>query len=107
MNLAILINVAALACACTHDDRPVATAQIDGEPHVVVRVEAGNVWWARRAWSEPHRLWSLPARGDVRDLAVERLGDGFVVTFEQGGETWRGTFREGSDTPARLARGGK
>jgi len=109
MNLRILMGAAALAsAACTHTlERPAAMAQIDGDQHVVVRAEAGRLWWAHRAWSEPHELWTLPAHGDVRNLAVDRLGNAFVVTFDQDGTTWRGTFGEAESTPTRLARGGQ
>ena len=94
MSLKVMCCVAALAAAaCTHaSTRTPAVAQIDGEQHVIVRAEAGRIWWAHRAWTEPHELWTLPSQGDVQNLAVTPSVNGFVVTFEQGGEQWRGSF---------------
>lgn len=107
MKLRIFVGAALLACAaCTHaPEHSVAMAQVQGDQHVVVRAEAGRLWWAHRAWSEPHELWSLPAGGSVENLAVARDGNGFVVTFDQNGTTWRGTFGESPVTPKQLARG--
>ena len=106
MNLRTWMGAAAvLACAaCTHaPEHPAAMARIDGDQHVVVRAEAGRIWWAHRAWSEPHALWTLPARGAVQNLAVAREGDGFVVTFDQEGSMWRGTFGQAPTGAKRLA----
>jgi hypothetical protein len=107
MRLRMFFCAAALACAaCTHtSERSVAVARVDGAQHVVVRAEAGRVWWSHRDWTEPHELWQLPGGGAVQNLAVARDGDGFVVTFEQGGETWQGRFGESTPTRVRLARG--
>lgn len=94
----ILIACAAAAlatAACTHStEHSPAVAQIEGEQHVVVRAEAGRIWWQHRAWTEPHELWSLPTDGRVDNLVVEREGDGYVVSFEQGGTSWSGRFGE-------------
>ena len=94
----ILIACAAAAlatAACTHATEPSpAVAQIDGEQHVVVRAEAGRIWWQHRAWTEPHELWSLPNDGRVDNLVVEHDGDGYVVSFDQGGTSWSGRFGE-------------
>ena len=83
------------AVACTHaPDHTPAVAQIDGDQHVVVRAEAGRIWWSHRAWTEPHELWTLPGDGKVEKLTVARESDGFVVSFEQNGASWSGRFGE-------------
>ena len=83
------------AVACTHaPDHTPAVAQIDGAQHVVVRAEAGRIWWSHRAWTEPHELWTLPGDGKVENLVVSRDSDGFVVSFEQNGAAWSGRFGE-------------
>ncbi|HEY1958532.1 MAG TPA: hypothetical protein VGH28_23100 [Polyangiaceae bacterium] len=109
MKLRILMGVAALTCAaCTHTtEHSASMAQVDGDQHIVVRAEAGHLWWSHRAWSEPHELWALPAQGEVQNLAVGRVGDGFIVTFDQDGTTWSGTFGETTPSTTRLARSGR
>lgn len=83
------------AAACTHaPDHTPAVAQIDGDQHVVVRAEAGRIWWSHRAWTEPHELWTLPGEGKVENLVVTRAADGFVVSFDQSGTSWSGRFGE-------------
>ena len=85
------------AVACTHaPDHTPAVAQIDGDQHVVVRAEAGRIWWSHRTWTEPHELWTLPGDGKVENLVVARAtdADGFVVSFEQNGAAWSGRFGE-------------
>jgi hypothetical protein len=96
MNLRMICCAGALAmAACNHvNEAPVATAQVEGAHHVVVRAEFGRIWWGHNAWSEPHELWTLPGRGDVQNLTVTRQQDGFVVTFEQDGSTFSGRFGE-------------
>ena len=87
--------IALAGTACTHaPDRSPAVAQVEGDQHVVVRAEAGRIWWSHRAWTEPHELWVLPAEGRVENLNVERDVDGFVVSFEQNGTAWSGRFGE-------------
>jgi hypothetical protein len=87
--------VALAAAACTHaPDRAAAVAQVDGAQHVVVRAEAGRIWWSHRAWTEPHELWTLPGEGKVENLNVARESDGFVVSFDQNGASWSGRFGE-------------
>lgn len=101
----ILIACAAAAlatAACTHStEHNPAVAQIEGDQHVVVRAEAGRIWWQHRAWTEPHELWSLPTEGRVENLTVEREGDGYVVSFEQGGTSWSGRFGEPTSQPRK------
>ena len=83
------------AVACTHaTEHTPAVAQIDGDQHVVVRAEAGRIWWSHRAWTEPHELWSLPGDGKVENLTVSRSSEGFVVSFDQNGTSWSGRFGE-------------
>ena len=88
--------VALAAAACTHapDYNTPAVARVDGAEHVVVRAEAGRIWWSHRAWTEPHELWTLPGDGKVEKLSVARESDGFVVSFEQNGTSWSGRFGE-------------
>jgi opacity protein-like surface antigen len=87
--------IALAAAACTHAaDQAPAVAQVDGEQHVVVRAEAGRIWWQHRAWTEPHELWALPSEGKVENLNVERSATGYVVSFDQGGQAWSGNFGE-------------
>ncbi len=87
--------IALATAACTHASNTTpAVAQIQGDQHVVVRAEAGRIWWQHRAWTEPHELWTLPTEGRVENLTVARQGDGYVVSFEQGGASWSGTFGE-------------
>lgn len=90
------------AVACTHaPDHSPAVAQVDGDQHVVVRAEAGRIWWSHRAWTEPHELWTLPGDGKVEKLVVTRAEDGFVVSFEQNGAAWSGRFGEAQEEQAR------
>lgn len=103
MNVRVLtMGAAVVACAaCAEASAPAAAvARIDdaGLP-VVVRAEAGRIWWSRHEWTEPHDLWALPGHGPVEKLSVVREADGFVVTFEQSGTQWRGSFRTGSTSP--------
>ena len=105
MNVRMICCAAALALpACTQvNDPPVATAQVEGAQHVIVRAEYGRIWWENRAWTAPHELWTLPATGEVQNLAVTRENDGFLVTFNQGGTAFRGSFgehRAGAGKPA-------
>ncbi len=108
MRVQMIACAAALAAAaCTHSSIPTApTAQVDGDDeHVVVRAEGGRLWWAHRAWTEPHELWTLPTNGQVQNLTVERSRNGYVVTFDQGGSTWNGSF--GNTQIETLARSGR
>jgi hypothetical protein len=87
--------VAMAAAACTHaSTQTPAVASIDGDPHIVVRAEAGRLWWSHRAWTEPHALCELPARGPITNLVVRPKGVGFALSFEQAGTSWEGTFGE-------------
>jgi hypothetical protein len=96
MKITMFASVIALAAAaCTHaSEHTPAVAQVQGDQHVVVRAEAGRIWWQHREWTEPHELWSLPAEGRVENLSVAREGDGYVVSFEQNGAAWSGRFGE-------------
>ena len=85
------LALCATACGSTSSYKP-AMAGVDGEHHVVVRAEAGRLWWAHRAWTEPHQLCALPTNGPVENLMVTAGADGFVVSFDQGGATWSGSF---------------
>ena len=104
----IICAFALCAAACTNTStyKP-AMAQVDGEHHVVVRAEAGRLWWAHREWTEPHELCALPKSGAVDNLTVTRTDAGFVVSFDQGGESWSGTFgAQNDDQPKLVARAG-
>jgi hypothetical protein len=93
----ILVACAAAAlatAACTHATQQPAVARVDGAQHVVVRAEAGRIWWQHREWTEPHELWTLPSGDRVENLSVARDGDAFIVSFEQGGTSWSGRFGE-------------
>jgi hypothetical protein len=94
MNLRMICFAGALAMAACNrvEGRPATTAQIEGDQHVVVRAEAGRIWWAHRAWTEPHELWALPGRGDVENLSVTPREGGYMVTFQQDGTTFSGSF---------------
>jgi len=95
MKMIIVGAIALATAACTHaPDHTAAVAQVDGDQHVVVRVEAGRIWWSHRTWTEPHELWALPSEGKVENLVVARESDGFVVSFEQNGTSWSGHFGE-------------
>lgn len=98
----IILCIAALCGACASTTTPMQSnvAQVDGDRHVVVRAEAGRLWWSHRTWTEPHELCALPARGNVENLSVQPTEDGFVVSFDQGGTTWQGAF--GSEHPHAL-----
>ena len=108
MNLRTFIGAAAILCAaCTHSsEHPVAVAQIQGDQHVVVRAEAGRIWWQHRTWTEPHALWALPSGSQVENLAVTRDRDSYHVTFEQDGMTWEGSFGGNAPAATTLARSG-
>lgn len=106
-NRLFVLTFALAAAGCVHaPEHAATTAQIDGDAHVVVRVEANRVWWSHCAWSEPHELWTLPSDGAVEDLHVTRSDAGFVVTFHQAGNEWHGTFDPEPTTraPSTLAR---
>ena len=102
--LCALAAMAAMGCAHPSVYSP-TIAEVSGDKHVVVRAEAGRLWWAHRAWTEPHPLCDLPASGHVDNLVVRQNGAGFAVSFDQGGQTWEGTFG-GPDT-TMLARSGR
>ena len=99
------LALCAMACTNTSTFQP-NVAQVDGNRHVVVRAEAGRLWWAHRTWTEPHELCALPSNGPVENLKVDHEGDGFVVSFDQGGTTWTGTFGSEDATRAVVARAG-
>jgi len=87
--------VGTMACSQTQE-RPTIMAHADGDQHIIVRVEANQLWWSHRAWTEPHAMWRMPTAGPIDNLAVVPVasseGNTFVVTFDQGGMTWRGRF---------------
>jgi len=110
MKIILVACAAALAtAACTHtSERQPAVARVDGAEHVVVRAEAGRIWWQHREWTEPHELWALPNGDRVENLSVARDGNAFVVSFEQGGTSWSGRFGETTNEvhpAAKLAKG--
>jgi hypothetical protein len=89
---AIVLTLGSAACVHETDNQP-NIVRLDGDRHITVRAEAGRLWWSYYPWTEPHELCTLPARGQVDDLRVTpalSTDDGFVVTFRQGGTTWRG-----------------
>jgi hypothetical protein len=86
--------VALCAVACSHTPQSHPIAQLEGREHVVVRAEAGHLWWAHRTWTEPHELCPLPSQGPVENLTVRREAGRFAVSFDQGGTSWNGTFGE-------------
>jgi hypothetical protein len=108
---ALICALAALgAVACTHTSTFTPNvARVDGAEHVVIRAEAGRLWWAHRDWTEPHELCALPAQGRVENLSVARQGSKFVVTFDQGGTAWTGELGTPGEEerPLFMARGGK
>jgi hypothetical protein len=88
--------LALVACADV-PEKSAAVAQAYGDAHVTVRAEGGRLWWSHHPWTEPHALWKLPASGTVEALSVRAVAsdtadDVFVVTFQQGGRSFRGTF---------------
>ena len=83
------------AAACSHVGSEASSptvAQVDGAQHIVITAQAGHLWWSHRAWTEPHDLWTLPSKGPVEKLAVLPEENGFLVTFEQDGTTYKGRF---------------
>jgi hypothetical protein len=103
----ICCAVALGAAACTHSSvlaTPVVAQVDDGQHHIAIRAEAGRLWWAHRGWTEPHALCALPTEGRVENLAVAREPSGFVVTFDQGGTSWRGTLDEAPQHVTTIAR---
>jgi hypothetical protein len=92
-----------LGCAgsvtpCHHAAQPVTAAS--GRP-LAVRAEMGVLWASAGVWAEPHRIWTMPARGAVDDLVVGPMPGGYFVTFRQGGVLWRGEL-----DASRAGRGG-
>ena len=69
MIIAGAFALAAVACTHAPEHNP-AVAQVEGAEHVVVRAEAGRIWWSHRAWTEPHELWALPGEGTVGGFVV-------------------------------------
>jgi hypothetical protein len=94
----VCFSVACLTGACAMPvERGSVVAHADGEQHLTVRTDANHLWWSHQAWSEPHDLWKLPSSGPVQNLTVHAIATDetdavFVVTFDQGGSSWRGRF---------------
>ena len=90
-----------VGCMQGYDTTAATHAKLSGVEHVVVRAEFGHLWWSRASWTEPHELWRLPGRGEVKNLLVTHRGNAFLVTFDQDGSSWQGRFGDGEKPPQR------
>jgi hypothetical protein len=90
--LAAVVVSGSIGCTATPCPHVAQPALASGEHPCAMRAEAGVLWASAGVWAEPRRVWEMPAQGAVEQLEVVPMpgGAGYVVTFRQGGVTWRG-----------------
>jgi hypothetical protein len=95
-----------VGCGASIDAAPKPQfASLEGPDAITVRAEGGTLWTAANSSCLPRRAWTMPAKGPVENLTVERLPEGgHVVTFCQGGAAWRGQLDESRTMVGSLSR---